>query len=211
MDFYQKEIKKTLSYIEKINLSWLKLILFGYIGMWIFWIATYIIYAATNKFYNNLHFVGMFLLFVLVNIIFYKGIRQPEFFAGIEEKARYETSTLTKTEKDTYLNKLTNYMEKEKPYLNPLLSLNDLSEKLAIMPKYLSQVINECCGQNFYDYINSYRIEEAKNILLNPENDRKTVLEILFMAGFNSKSTFNSSFKNFTGLNPTEFKMKMRK
>jgi AraC-like DNA-binding protein len=204
--YYQKEIKKTLSSIEKINLSWLRLILFGYIGMWVFWISTYILYATTNKFHNNLHFTGMFLLFVLVNIIFYKGMRQPEFFAGIEEKPKYETSTLTKDEKENYHNKLINYMEKEKPFLNSSLSLNDLSDKLAIMPKYLSQVINECCGKNFYDFVNGYRVEEAKKILLSPSGERKTILEILFEVGFNSKSTFNTAFKNFTGVKPTEFK-----
>ena len=206
INYYQKEIKKTLSSIEQINLSWLRLILFGFIGMWIFWVSTYILYAVTNTFHNNLHFTGMFLLFVLANIIFYKGMRQPEFFAGIEEKPKYETSTLTKEEKETYHQKLISYMEKEKPFLNSSLSLNDLSDKLAIMPKYLSQVINECCEKNFYDFINSYRVEEAKQILLNPASERKTILEILYEVGFNSKSTFNTSFKNFTGVKPTEFR-----
>ena len=203
---YQNEIKKTLSSIEKINLSWLRLILFGYTGMWIFWISTYVLYAATNTFHNNLHFTGMFILFVLANVIFYKGMRQPEIFTGIEEKTKYETSTLTKAEKDAYHKKLVNYMQKEKPYLNPLLSLNDLSEKLAIMPKYLSQIINECCGKNFYDFVNGYRVEEAKRILLNPSDADKTILEILFEVGFNSKSTFNNAFKNLTGYKPTEFR-----
>ena len=71
----------------------------------------------------------------------------------------------------------------------------------------LSQIINEYFEQNFQDYINKQRIEESKKYLLDKVK-RKTVLEILYEVGFNTKSSFNIAFKKTTGLTPTEFKKK---
>ena len=82
----------------------------------------------------------------------------------------------------------------------------ELSEKTEIPVRYLSQVINDILGQNFYDFINSYRVNEAIKQLENPSGSKKTVLEILYYAGFNSKSTFNKVFKDYTGITPTEYK-----
>ena len=169
-------------------------------------ISTYILYYVTKIYHNNLHFIGMFLLFILANIIFYKGMRQPELFDGIEEKPKYETSTLTKAEKELYLKKLTSYIQKEKPYLMSSLTLNGLAKNLSMSPQHLSQIINELLNQNFFDFINSYRIEEAKKILSNPANNKKTILEILYEVGFNTKLAFNRAFKDRTGMKPIEFK-----
>jgi YesN/AraC family two-component response regulator len=96
-------------------------------------------------------------------------------------------------------------MDKEKPYLNPTLTLKELSTELSIPSRYLSQIINEHMQSNFYDYISKYRIEEAKKLLSDLSCD-KTVLEILYEVGFNSKSSFNTAFKKFTGITPSRFK-----
>jgi len=65
-------------------------------------------------------------------------------------------------------------------------------------------------GQNFYDFINRYRILEAKQLLTNPKDPKITVLEVLYEVGFNSKSSFNTLFKKYTGLTPTEFRKKQQ-
>ena len=96
-------------------------------------------------------------------------------------------------------------MENEKPFLNPDLTLKDLGEQLQIPARYLSQVINERTHQNFYDYVSQHRIAEAKRIFSDPSNN-KTVLEVLYEVGFNSKSSFNTAFKKFTGSTPTHFR-----
>jgi len=101
-------------------------------------------------------------------------------------------------------------MENEKVYQEPELTLQLLSEKLQI-PSYLtSHAINEGLKKSFYDLINGYRIEEAKRLLVDPRNASFTILSIGFDAGFNSKTTFNTVFKKFTGLTPTEYRKKYR-
>jgi YesN/AraC family two-component response regulator len=100
------------------------------------------------------------------------------------------------------------YMETEKPWLNPDLSLEELAVGIGQKPKMLSAVINETLGQSFFDFINHYRIDEAKRLLTNPVDKKITVLEVLYAVGFNSKSSFNTLFKKYTGLTPTEFRKK---
>jgi len=69
-------------------------------------------------------------------------------------------------------------------------------------------VINENTGQNFFDFVNRYRIGEAKRMLTDPTDKKITVQEILYVVGFNSKSSFNTLFKKYTGVTPSEFKNK---
>jgi AraC-like DNA-binding protein len=101
-------------------------------------------------------------------------------------------------------------METVKPWLDPDLTLEQLAGQLALRPRVLSQVINEDLGQNFFEFINRYRIGEAKALLMDPADKKMTVLEVLYQVGFNSKSSFNTLFKKQTGVTPSEFKKKRR-
>lgn len=99
-------------------------------------------------------------------------------------------------------------MQKEHMYLNPNLTLTELSKKLKIHSNYLSRLINEKFGMSYSDYVNRYRIQEAKKLLSDPSRKNQTVLEILYEVGFYSKSVFNTAFKKFTGETPSGFRKK---
>jgi AraC-like DNA-binding protein len=99
-------------------------------------------------------------------------------------------------------------MQDEKIFINHKLSIEDVAFKLQTNTKYISQIINETYNKNFYNFINSYRIEEAKKLLVLTENEKYSILGIAQSVGFVSKSTFNVAFKHFTGLTPTEYKNK---
>jgi AraC-like DNA-binding protein len=107
------------------------------------------------------------------------------------------------------LDQLRGHMGTRRPWLDPDLTLEQLALQLKLRPKLLSQAINEGLGQNFFEFINRYRIEEARRLLTNPADKKITVLEVLYQVGFNSKSSFNTVFKKQTGLTPSEFKKKM--
>jgi len=203
---YRSEIKKVYSTVERINLSWLNFILFGYILIWCIDLANFIIIMVSGTSLLILNITDLILIFIFANVIVYKGLKQPEIYAGIEDKPKYESSPLTEADIEQYLKKMTAYMQSEKPYLNPSLTITNLSKKLSIPSRQLSQVINQSLNKNFFDFVNSYRIEEAKRYLSDYSNNRKTVLEILYEVGFNSKSSFNNVFKKHTGMTPTEFK-----
>lgn len=134
---------------------------------------------------------------------------QPAIPPGTAEQPslkKYEKSTLTPERADRYLKKLLHCMETEKPYIDGDLTVQKLAEKLAIPANHLSQAINEGLGQSFSDFINSYRIEEAKRRLLDPAYRHLSVLGIAEDVGFNSKSSFNAVFKKHTNTTPSEFR-----
>ncbi|MBP9872856.1 MAG: AraC family transcriptional regulator [Haliscomenobacter sp.] len=97
-------------------------------------------------------------------------------------------------------------MEKEKPYLENDLNLLKLADRLEVNLHTLSFVINEGFRENFAQYINRHRVEEAKKLLEDPGNDHFSMVGIAFTAGFNSKTAFNTAFKKMTGVSPTDFK-----
>jgi len=97
-------------------------------------------------------------------------------------------------------------MEQEKLYLDAKLSLPRLSEALKVSSNYLSQVINEQLNHNFFDFVNGYRVEEAKGRLIGDKGKSANILTVANDAGFNSKSAFYSAFKKHTGMTPGEFR-----
>jgi AraC-like DNA-binding protein/streptogramin lyase len=129
-------------------------------------------------------------------------------FSAQKPPGKYKTSALTAERAAELAQKLLEVMETEKNYLNPNLTLKELSEKLMVHPNYLSQIINEKLEQSFNDFINRYRIEAAKKKLQDPKKKNKTVLEIAYDTGFYSKSVFNTAFKKFTGMTPSQFRQK---
>jgi AraC-like DNA-binding protein len=90
--------------------------------------------------------------------------------------------------------------------LNPLLTINKLGRAISISPRDLSQIINESLGVDFFEYVNSYRVKEAKRYLTDTSNRNRSILDVLLDLGFNSKSVFNRVFKKHTGMTPSAFK-----
>jgi AraC-like DNA-binding protein len=103
---------------------------------------------------------------------------------------------------------LNSFMAESEPYLDPSLSIYNLSKQINIPPKDLSLLINHDLNQHFFDFVNGFRIRKAMEILRDPDKKELTVLEILYEVGFNSKSSFNTAFKKLTRLTPTEYRRK---
>jgi AraC-like DNA-binding protein len=136
----------------------------------------------------------------------YKGLAQTNSFSGIQAPPKYAGSRLTSSDCARIVEKLAVCMKTEKPFLDPSLSIESLSQKLDIPVKNLSQAIHSSLNQNFYDFINTHRIDEIKKRMNDREHERLTLLALAFDAGFNSKSVFNAAFKKHTGLTPKEYK-----
>ncbi len=206
--YYREQIKEQFSSIAHINLSWLTFILYGFILAWLSSVASLISTRVFSLAYDQIPPMDFLAFFCFLNYIFYKGLSQPEIFSGVVERPRYETSRLTTSEGKSYLSKLETHMLDQKPYLNPMLTLKELALQVSLSPRYLSQIVNEYAHQNFYDFVNRYRIEEAKR-LLSDRSAGLNVTEILYEVGFNSKSSFNTAFKQLTGVSPSQFKKRI--
>ena len=122
------------------------------------------------------------------------------------EKHKYEGYQLDDEIAAAYAKEARDLMEKEKLYRNPYLTLPELAKKLKLSANTLSQVLNGYCGQTFYNFVNTYRLEEVISMMRDPKNDGKSILKLSIEAGFNTKSTFNNIFKKQTGMTPVEFR-----
>ena len=173
--------------------------------VWLVELNSLIILSILEYFRYCPHMTGLYSAstFMFFNSIAFFVLIKPELFT---KNKRYENSRLKNLEKKVYQKKLIDYMEEHKPYRNSTLTLFDLSKQLSIAMCYLSQVINEIYNQNFSDYINSYRVKESQQFLLDRSNGKMTILEIAYKVGFNSKSAFNAAFKKHTGVTPKEYK-----
>lgn len=132
-----------------------------------------------------------------------RTLQQTE--AIVEEQQRYSKSGLKEEQADELLKELLKLMEEKKLFLDENISLPQLAAILNIHPNYLSQVINEKLKKNFYDFINTYRIEEFKRIVALEKSKNKTFFALALDCGFSSKASFNNSFKKITGITPSEY------
>lgn len=206
---YRQIIKNKYSQIDQINLDWLSYTLntFGMLTF-ISLIHNFIGLTKSRTVFMVTLLLLLIFIFYFVNRVILKALRQPEIFAGISqnETNKYLGSKLSPKQSEEIKEQLLALFHTEKPFLDPQLSLADISEKLAVSTKHLSQVINQSLNKSFFDFINSYRIREVQEILRDSGDDKMTVLEAMFEAGFNSKSSFNTAFKKETGQTPTEFR-----
>jgi len=196
---HRRRILDKFSYQEKIDLQWLRILTWGLGGIWL------LIFVRDD----TAVFGGAA---VLVFLIGFFGIRQARIFAPEqvpvseqEQKGKYAKSGLTRDLSEKLYQELIRLMNEEAIYRKNDLSADDLASRLKTHPNYLSQIINEKEGQNFYDFVNHYRVEEFKRIVANPNNLNVTLLSLAFDCGFNSKSSFNRYFKKATGQTPSEY------
>jgi AraC-like DNA-binding protein len=158
--------------------------------------------------FNDQNFNTYLLLVIafLFYFIAFKLLSKGKEILPKTEASRYKNSNLTPETIAIYKSGLIRSMETDKLYLNGTLSIHDVSATLNIPRQYISEVLNIHMDTSFQDFINQYRVEEFINRLKNDQNNHYTLLGIATDVGFNSKSSFNATFRKFKGLTPTEFK-----
>jgi AraC-like DNA-binding protein len=231
---YRKKITEEFSNTEKINLNWLRYLIYGILVIWMIILlngSDPLIFGAVVVFvlllgYFGIKHIGIFTYRrVIVKEIIKAGAgedalfrpltavaneetilkREPMLIGQAPVRAKYEKSGLQKETADKIHQDLNLLMQTQKVFKSEELSLAQLAQQLGVHPNYLSQVINTYESKSFYDYINTLRIGEFKALVLLPENSRFTLLSLAFECGFNSKTAFNRNFKKITGLSPSEY------
>ena len=207
---YQKEIPHHQASIRSKQINWFYLVLS---------LIVIIHYSGLIK-HALFHFAGVFSevfsaasilgTLVLIVIIMYHMVRHPRFFSVVDTNLAQKIKQYSLSVRlfEAYKDQLLKYIQQNKPYLDSDITLQKLSDQVSIPPHSLSEVINRGFNQNFFEFINTYRINEAK-ILLAQSSPKKTVLEIVYEVGYNNKSVFNAVFKKYTRKTPTEYRLQM--
>lgn len=201
---YRRKLKNQLSSLKNKDLSWLRFFLFSFI---VACLSVHVFIPLLHTVVDfNVRLINLVIFFVIFTMLFYKAIIKPDAFVGVDEEIQNKKKSLSNSSSELYLEKLQSYMDIEKPYLDPDITLTTLADKVTIPYRSLSEVLNDSLGCSFYNFINRYRIKESKRLLQDPSTNQKTILEVLYEVGFNSKSSFNNAFKKETGMTPTQYK-----
>ncbi len=207
---YRKYLNDHFSETKSIEFHWLRNVLYAVLGLFIFRVVAEIV----SHYIPNLSYVDFWYThFVFAIVIYFVSIQGYTATLKLPKLLQFnlpEAEPLPKEIANTpewsgLKERLSQLMEKEKPYLQSEINLQDLAKKIKTNPSLLSKVINQGFGQNFNDYINSHRVKAVEEKLLNRESDQYTLMSIALECGFNSKATFNRAFRKFTGKSPREF------
>lgn len=204
------------SNFDQINLNWLNIIFY-------LWVISVVIalpvltFSVGQDWFSS---VWISLLLQLVYLLFvfllgFYGFRQSTVFsispsatpssADTKKSGSYERSGLTAELASAYHEQLLTLMKNQKPYLDGELTAQELARQLGLSPNHLSQVINQQESKNFFDFVNSYRVEEIKRKMADSQTKNLTLLAIALESGFNSKTSFNTVFKKMTGQTPSQY------
>ncbi len=206
---YRERLKEEYSAIEQIDYGWLKQLLIYYL------ITIFVLLIITvMNLDNDFRIVVASYLAFIMYVIGYKIVtdnskespKMDELGITKKPKPKYEKTGLADEKKNALKEKLLYEIEKNKIYVEPDLTLKKLAEILGATQNQVSQLINEQFGRNFYEFINGYRVELAKKLLVSEEYKNESILSIAFDVGFQSKSTFNAVFKKLTKTTPSQYR-----
>jgi len=210
---YRKKIKENFSNIDQINMEWLRYFIIGNGVVWSFVIVAYLVHNYFPEWFEH-----SWIIYIPVSIFIYvigyiSLSKQSSYLVSSAEIIKvppspaYSKSGLTNHQADLIIEKLEKVMKHEKTYRNNLLKLQDLSNIIDVPTHHLTEILNTRLKQNFYDYINKFRVLEVKNLIEDDKDKKQNLLTLALEAGFSSKSSFNSIFKKQTGLTPSQYRM----
>jgi len=205
---HQKNLPDTYSYSSsKITLTWIKYISFVFIFTYYSLIIFFLIDLNIGFEFSS-HYIPAFGLTLISFSLSYYGLVQPSLELDVAQPAdSYEKGGKPTAEDMKYsLEKLIEEIKKKHIFLNPELTIQELSDQVNIPRIYMTKMINEGLNKNFFTFINEFRVEEARKRLADPDFFQETVLSIGLDSGFNSKSSFNALFKQNTGMTPSEYR-----
>lgn len=203
---YRQGLKDRYSFEIKQDLVWLKFVLYGYIIACAVSLTTSYVGEYTSIPAEYVIDIVYTTFLIFFNILFYRAMIQPQVLIQLDEKPKYSGTSLSASDIGMYSQNITEALTDNKCYLNPSLTLQELSNITGISERNISQVINQHWKQNFFSFINGYRVEEAKMLLNDFDQNKTTMIGIAFDSGFNSKSAFYDAFKKHTGITPTEYR-----
>jgi AraC-like DNA-binding protein len=210
---YRRQLRDQYSDTENLDLSWLRLLTYGFLAVRIW--AVFVAIASILEIWGvkidpgYMGLAGNYTTFLLVSILIFYSLRLSSILKGIEIPEEPNTHPNGQSNiNEEEIESLREVMENEKPYLTHSLTLNQLAEQVGVAPRSLSNLINRHFQKSFFEFINYYRVEEAKR-LLRSANDA-SILDTMLDSGFSSKAAFNRFFKKYVGKTPSEYRKSSR-
>lgn len=193
-----------LSFYKLADLKWLKNLLHLVFALIVIWLFTILLTYVSGWNHYILYLPATLFIYWLGMSTYLRQSKMSENDI-LEYNKPPAKIYFTDEEAKKYQQQLIVLMENEFLYLNPLLSLDILAERVSLNERSLSNLLNQHLGKSFNDFVNEYRVEEAKRKLADPASRQFTIAAIAFDCGFNSLATFQRCFKQFTGITPSQY------
>ncbi|MFT7559643.1 MAG: AraC-like DNA-binding protein [Flavobacteriales bacterium] len=209
---YTKLRRTTHASEERIDTTWIRFLVLGFLVVMSMeaFLSAYktvnLVIPFQNSAFKYIGLSGYYTLFVLVNLLVFTGIRYFDSFEGLRQKDLPKDNPQKNLLNPELANEIDRDMLRLKPYTQTDITLDSLAHILCCSTKDLSLIINRHFGVNFYEFINRYRINEAKTLLHDKSHKQTNITEIYVMVGFNSKSVFNTFFKKIVGVTPSQYR-----
>ena len=206
---YRRILRQNYSTERSNSWSWFTIVIVGFLMVWSLRFINGMLWMQIPD-WMSVHYIEVRPLIVIgmfafACMLFIQAMRAPQVLYA-EEKVKYRNALLSAEEQRQHADLLRRYMEEHRPFLDSALDLRMLAEGVSLAPQQVSQVLNVSLEQNFFDFVNGYRVRESQRLLRDPRHAGKNIAEIMFESGFNSKSVFNTAFKRATGMTPTQYR-----
>ncbi|ACE83626.1 helix-turn-helix domain-containing protein [Cellvibrio japonicus] len=205
---YRRSLKNQYSHFSPLEPSWLNILSLGFLVTWSFSILVHLIANTIAANYPNISdafgITENYLILILINALFINSlVHTHELLTTKPEPPKEKTEEKLS---DSAIAKVQQGMEEQKLFLKQNLNIEEFAKRISLSVKDVSAVINKHYGTNFFEFMNSYRVEEAKRLLGDQAYADMTVMDVLLQAGFNSKSAFHRFFNRLVGISPTEYR-----
>ena len=217
---YRRVVMQEYSDQAMLEINWLWRVILAVVPIIVLWGLNLvsIIFGGHNNSTFELATWGFVIIFIY--FVSFQAYRHKNLFEGVEDRTdsedieqsagkkgiRAPEESGISPEEEELIRKIKDHMVAKEPYLDASLSMYQLARQLGLEVRDLSLLINHKLNKHFFDFVNEYRIKKAMELFGDPENQEMTVLEVLYEVGFNSKSSFNTVFKKYTGQTPTQYR-----
>lgn len=205
---YKRELKDYYSELSLQGPQWLMLLTLGFALNWLWSLGVHIVgLSAGVNLADRFGILDNYITFILVNALFVYSILYAHQL--IETKAKPKATAPAEVPAKA-IERIRQGMEEDQMYLKPNLNIEEFARKVGIHYREVSAIINKHFDTNFFEYVNLYRVNKAKDMLNDPKHAEMTILDILLESGFNSKSSFHRFFKRYTGMSAAEYRKKLK-
>ena len=216
---YHKKFLEEYSYEQEVNLLWMNWIVTGAVILWVIGLGSYLynlfnekekilLYDIYTLSFLGLYIFGMAFVAVRHTDLFSSSKTQSQSPAKFAATPKVEVEDNHQAHTDYYIddeNQLLSIIAAKEPYLDPLLTLDKLSELSGIPTYRLTKLLKHKMNSSFYEFINTHRVEKVKELLKEGRAEQLSILGVAEESGFNSKASFNRIFKKATGLTPSAY------
>lgn len=202
---YREQLHQQYANVEDRERGWLTWIILGFMIIAAWKLLVHLIGSDIDTNVANVLGIGSnYITFVFVTSLVVISIRYTHLFGGLTPTKPDDSAT--QGFKEEHIRRITRIMEQDELYLDPDVTVESLAKRVSLPERTVSRILNQHFGKNFFEFINHYRVEKAKRLLTDPENQDWTILRVLSEAGFTSKSTFNAIFKKQVGQTPSQYR-----